>query len=140
MKYTSFFVEGKPEGKARPRVTTKGGFARAYTPEKTRKYEKRIADEYLYSGGEMYPEDAPIHMIILAYFAPPKSASKKRREDLLEHGRPMTKPDIDNIAKAVLDALNGVAYKDDKQVTDLLMHKYYGEQEGIKVVVSDGSK
>lgn len=139
MKYTDFFVEGKVKGKARPRVTMLGGHARAYTPKPTKEYEDAIAKAYRAAGGEMFPAGIPLHIIIVAYIAPPASASKKEKERLLEARIPVKKPDIDNIAKVVLDALTGVAYEDDSRVADLLIHKRYAEHDGLKVVISDGS-
>ena len=139
MKYTDFFVEGKVQGKARPRVTMLGGHARAYTPKKTADYEAQIAKAYKEAGGSMYPEGLPLHVIIVAYMTPPASASQKEKQRLLDSRMPVKKPDADNIAKVVMDALNGVAYKDDSCITDLIIHKRYAEYQGLKVVVSDGS-
>lgn len=47
-------------------------------------------------------------------------------------GRPDKKPDADNILKAVLDALNGVAYEDDRQVVEVLCIKKYIGGDGWK--------
>jgi Holliday junction resolvase RusA-like endonuclease len=51
--------------------------------------------------------------------------------------RPVTKPDVDNLAKSVLDAINGVAYKDDNQIVDLVARKVYADIPFVKVFVSD---
>ena len=51
--------------------------------------------------------------------------------------RPHKKPDVDNIAKVVLDALNGLVYTDDKQVTDLRVRKRYDTVERIEVIIQD---
>lgn len=139
MKYTDFFVEGKVQGKARPRVTMLGGHARAYTPKKTVDYEAQIAQAYKDAGGTMFPDGAPLHVIISASIAPPASASNKEKERLLQSRMPCKKPDADNIAKVVMDALNGVAYKDDSCITDLIIHKRYALYDRLQVVISDGS-
>lgn len=48
---------------------------------------------------------------------------------------PTKKPDLDNVAKIVCDALNGVAYKDDAQIVDLKVHKYFSETPEVVVVI-----
>jgi Holliday junction resolvase RusA-like endonuclease len=73
----------------------------------------------------------------VAVFAPPKSASKKRQREMLAGSiYPEVKPDIDNITKTVLDALNGLAYKDDKSVVWLSAIKVYGEEERVLVRIA----
>lgn len=50
---------------------------------------------------------------------------------------PTTKPDTDNIAKSILDSLNGIAYKDDKQVVKLTVEKRYDEIPSVSVWISE---
>ena len=71
---------------------------------------------------------------ITCYYGIPKSMSKSNREKVY-HGklRPTKKPDLDNIAKIVLDSLNGLAYKDDSQVVSLKIEKYYADKPLVKV-------
>lgn len=128
-----FTVTGQPVGKERARtVTLKNGKKRSYTPAKTKEYEKLIAYEYKRQCGEFYGEiknsklKQPIKIAIDIYFSIPKSFSKgKCRAAENNIIKPTKKPDIDNIAKSVLDALNGVAYKDDTQVVSLTVRKIY---------------
>ena len=47
--------------------------------------------------------------------------------------KPLVKPDLDNIAKGICDALNGIAWKDDKQITDLYVGKRYDENPRVEV-------
>lgn len=80
--------------------------------------------------------DKPIKIKIKAYFEPPKSTSKKKYKELI--GQSYTKkPDIDNIAKAILDGLNGIAYTDDNQVSDLEVQKIYGERARTEVEIEE---
>lgn len=124
-----FIVDGKPQGKQRPRFSRIS--KTVYTPTKTAKYEKQIAKAYTESGGKCIPADCYVSVNVSAFFPVPKSYSKKKREDCLERIlRPDKKPDIDNILKVVLDALNEVAYEDDKQVVELIGRKYYTESDG----------
>lgn len=119
-----FTVYGKPQGKARPRFTRQG---RAYTPKNTVDYEKQIKQAYISAGGEMISDTAPILIRITACF-------KKAKSNKMQF--PTLKPDTDNIAKAVCDALNGIAYKDDKQITCLTVDKVWAE-DGIERVEID---
>lgn len=125
-----FIVDGKPQGKQRPRFSRIS--KTVYTPNKTAKYEKQIAKAYTDSGGKCIPADCYVSVNVSAFFPVPKSYSKKKREDCLERKlRPDKKPDMDNILKVVLDALNEVAYEDDKQVIELIGRKYYTESDGF---------
>lgn len=117
-----FTITGEPRGKQRPRVTTRGGYAHAYTPTETTAYEKRIKYGYVMQGGRKI--DGPIKLELWAFLQIPKSISKKRAKEM--KGAPCTKkPDADNILKIVMDALNGTAYGDDKQVALAVIHKSY---------------
>ena len=83
-------------------------------------------------------DDAYVAANILAFFEPPKSISKKKREDMLT-GKiwPAKKPDSDNIAKVVLDALNGIAYHDDTQIIKLSVTKAYKEEAYLSVTLME---
>lgn len=139
MKSITFTVPGKPQGKARPRVVRQGGVTRSFTPEKTVLYENWIRTCYQQAAGEYrFPDDAPLELVVTAAFPVPKSFSRRKREGCLSGLiRPTGKPDCDNIAKSVADALNGVAYRDDSRVCKLTVMKKYGEAEGLKVVVRE---
>ena len=115
-----FTITGEPRGKQRPRVTTRGGYAHAYTPTETTAYEKRIKYGYVMQGGSKI--DGAVRLEVWAFMQIPKSASKKHAAEL--EGTPCTKkPDADNILKIVMDALQGTAYCDDKQITEAVIHK-----------------
>ncbi len=133
-----FFVFGNPQGKARPRVVRrKDGRSMTYTPDKTVKYEGLVQREYIaQSGGDQFALDLPLIVTILAVFPVPKSESKKRKAQMLL-GRmfPTKKPDLDNIAKIVCDALNGIAYADDSRIVSMVMNKEYGENPGVHVSI-----
>ena len=73
-------------------------------------------------------------MQISIYTEPPKSISKKKREELLK-GYPMKKPDLDNVAKIILDALNGIAWKDDTQVVGLRVNRMWATEISERVMV-----
>lgn len=126
-----FTVHGKPQGKGRPRVTSHG----TYTPEKTKQYEELVRWCWRADSGKSIC-GVPLSVHITAYFMPPKSVSKKKHDELI--GTPYThKPDADNIAKAILDALNGVAFVDDSAVTELIVTKLYGERDCVEVRIEE---
>ena len=130
-----FEILGKPLGKARPRVTRKGF---TYTPKKTVNYENLIRWTFQSKFPNHKPFEGYIESEIKAIFDVPKSYSKKKTIELLNGSCNYDhKPDLDNIAKIVLDSLNGIAYKDDSQVTVLKVIKEYGDQAKIIVKLKE---
>lgn len=128
----SFCVRGEPRGKARPRFA--GGCV--YTPPETKKYEAEILTAYRAAAGKLEPPSGYVSLSLIAGYKIPKSASKAKRGKMLEQEiLPDKKPDLDNVVKVVLDALNGVAYKDDKQVVMIRARKYYTDNPHISVEV-----
>lgn len=130
---TLFEVVGKIQGKARARTfyNPKIGKSQSITPEKTVLYENLIKVNFQQAKRkETFFNGEALEVDITAFFAIPKSASKKRAADMLA-GRilPTKKPDADNIAKVICDALNGVAYHDDSQVVRLIVKKTYTKNE-----------
>ena len=130
---TRFTISGAPQGKARPRVTMHG----TYTPAKTKAYENLIRSEYSNQSGVYYGDNA-LFLHIIAYYAVPKSKPKYIKEKMLKGEiRPTVKPDDDNITKAVQDALNGLAWKDDAQVVTLFVEKWYDENQRVEVTIEE---
>jgi Holliday junction resolvase RusA-like endonuclease len=122
-------IPGEPTAKQRPRH----GKGYTYTPEKTVNYENLVKMCFMEQGYRQLLE-GPIEAHITAYFGIPKSTSKKKHEKMmLGDIVPTKKPDTDNIAKIVLDALNGIAYKDDSQVARLEVIKFYDEVPRVEV-------
>tara|TARA_S200002703_G_scaffold131480_1_gene119039 strand:+ start:2298 stop:2705 length:408 start_codon:yes stop_codon:yes gene_type:complete len=128
-------VPGQPVGKGRPRFSR----GRVYTPQKTKDYERLVSNaayaEMRQAGIEVL--DQPVTLTILAQFEIPKSWAKWRQDAALLGAFTPGKPDIDNVAKAVLDALNGIVYTDDKLVCDLVVKKRYGQPMLIASVTFD---
>lgn len=130
MKF-KFTIPGEPKAKQRPRMTKKG---HTYTPKQTVNYENWVKQCYImeHFGKQV---EGQLKATITAYFAIPKSKSKKDKEKMLFGEIRPGKLDCDNIAKAVLDALNKIAYDDDKQVVDLTVSKYYAETPRVEVEI-----
>ncbi len=121
--------------KARPRVFFNKHIGRvmAYTPKKTMGYEEHIrccVPPGIFTG--------PIVVSIWAYRSIPKSMSKKLRKEAIDGTlRPTTKPDLDNITKSVLDALNKISFNDDSQIVSLHLHKFYSEEPRTEITIED---
>lgn len=141
MESICFTVPGKPQGKARARTfynpKTKG--MSSMTPEKTVLYENLIAACYLQEAGdERFSDDAYLKVRIQAFYEIPKSSTKTKKAAMAAGEiLPDKKPDIDNIAKAVLDALNEVAYRDDTQVVELQMRKKYSDRPRLEICIEE---
>lgn len=134
MKKTELFFPFEPKPKGRPRVTKKG---HAYTPQKTRDYEKLISEYYKENTTDFY--EGAVKISLVFYMPIPKSVSKKKRE-MMSSGeiRCTTHTgDIDNLCKAVTDSLNGIAYTDDCLITELRAKKKYGVNVGTEMTISE---
>lgn len=126
-------VAGGPVGKGRPRYTRSG---HTYTPKKTRDYESIVQAEYRRQVGNLPPFTGSVEIYITAYKKIAKSLPKYKKKRLTETLTPCTKkPDIDNILKIIMDALNGLAYLDDKQVTNAGACKFYDEVPHVEVTI-----
>lgn len=135
-----FVVMGEPAGKGRPRFTKQG---HTYTPPKTAAYEQAVRMAWKHMDGGAIAARSPLKAEIKAYFAVPVSASPKRAKAM--DGTPCTKrPDADNIAKIILDALNGLAYEDDAAVYDVRVEKrwtIHGGRVEVRITgVNDGAE
>ena len=131
-----FEVEGDIKGKARPRVNSYTGIV--YTPNNTKDYENLIKQFFVIKYPRYIPFENRVHISIVAYFKIPKNTSKKNENLMLENSiSPTKKPDIDNVVKIVLDALNKMAFKDDNQVTKIDVEKRYGEKEKIVIRIEE---
>lgn len=130
----SFTIPGEPQGKGRARATRTG---RMYTPAKTVAYESLVVMACQQAMGPHSPLESPLAVEIEAVHTVPASWSQKRRSEALAGRiRPAVKPDADNIAKAVADGGNGIAWADDKQIVSLLVRKVYGEKPEVRVTVA----
>jgi crossover junction endodeoxyribonuclease RusA len=120
MKSFEFQVPGPPVVKARPRsTTTSTGKRRTYTPDKTAKYESKVASFALIERPRGWPLDL-LYAVSLEFYLP----DKRRR-------------DIDNLAKSVLDGLNGIGYADDAQISTLIVVKKFDKKyPRVDVVVT----
>lgn len=135
MKY-EFEVLGDIVGKERPRVNTYT--LKVYTPNKTKDYEQLIQQYFKIKYPNSYELEGRISIKIIAYLKIPKSTRKIKTQEMLENKiSPTKKPDVDNIGKVVLDALNKVAFKDDNQVSKIMVEKRYAITEKICIEIEE---
>lgn len=138
MMMVNFTVYGPPQGKARPRFRKIGNFVQTYTPAKTKSYEDEIKMFAKAAMGATEPLETPVEVFLYIRNTVPASYSKKRTEACLSgQEKPINKTDIDNIAKAFLDGMNGIVYKDDRQVVELHAKKTYAEIAAVEVLVKE---
>lgn len=129
----TFTVVGQPVGKQRPRVTRRG---HSYTPIKTVNYETLVKEMFAYSYPRFEPLNDAIRVELDIYLQITRTdlKSKKKSGLMLENKiRPTKKPDIDNIIKAILDALNGIAYADDNQIVEVVAKKFYAVNPRVEI-------
>lgn len=120
-----------PKGKARPKFTRTG---HAYTPKPTVLYENYLQIKMMEEmvGHEIMT--GPVEMEIYFAMPEPKSMRKKDKGQKLPH---VKKPDLDNLEKALMDAANGIVFKDDSQVWMKRSQKKYSTNPGISVVFKE---
>ena len=135
MKY-QFEVPGGIKGKGRPRVNSYTGVV--YTPTNTKDYEYLVEQYFMLKYPKFKPLEGRISVNIIATFNIPKSTKKQEINKMLENSiSPTKKPDIDNIVKIILDAMNKFAFKDDTQITKLSIEKIYGAEEKISISIEE---
>lgn len=131
-----FEVPGKIRGKGRPRVNSYTGMI--YTPTTTKDYECLVEQYFLLKYPKFRVLENRIEVNIIAYFPIPKNTKKSDIEDMLNQQiSPTKKPDIDNIVKIILDAMNKFAFKDDNQITKLCIEKRYGVEEKVEIKINE---
>jgi Holliday junction resolvase RusA-like endonuclease len=133
-----FEVKGDPKGKGRPRFGRFGKFTRVYTDKQTQDYETLIKSFAAEAMGSTEPLETAVSVFLYVRHPVPQSYSKKRTEACLSGAEPpCKKPDIDNIAKSFLDAMNGTVYLDDTQVVELNLKKIYSAVAGVNVAIME---
>ena len=130
-------MPGKPVPKGRPRAARIGGFIHMYTPKTTQVFETACAAEAMASMQGREPMSGPIKIRMEIFVPIPASYRKADKEDC-RSGRklPTATADIDNIAKSVMDAFNGVVWLDDSQVVDAHLTKRFADEPCITATVT----
>lgn len=120
-------LAGEPVAKGRPRFAMRGHVPMVYTPAKTMNYESALRAKAHLEMKDRPMFDGPVAVEMLAQVEVPKSWPKKKQAAAFLGEIAPGKPDVDNYAKLVGDALNGVVWTDDAQIVDLHARKKYGQ-------------
>lgn len=131
-----FHVPGPAVGKGRPRIGKVDSHARMFTPAKTVNYETLVAmsAQQAMAGAPLIDGPALVDLFIDCQ-VPASWSKKKQAAALAGTVLPTTKPDIDNVVKAIFDAINGVVWKDDVQCCSVAVAKRYSATPGVRVKV-----
>lgn len=138
-KIYKFRILGKTKAKQSVKFANVGGFTKKYTPKEIIDYANWVKLSFR----KEYPNHLPSELFdyqlevnIDVFLTIPKSFSKTKTELALTRKiRPTVKPDWDNISKNICDALNGIAYPDDKAIVDGSVHKYYSDMDYVNVEI-----
>lgn len=135
MSAVKFIIPGAAVGKGRPRAAKRGKHITLYTPKETASYENLVKLSAAQAMGERAPMDCAVDLELYILVAPPASWSQKKRLAALSGEiRPTSKPDADNVLKAIADACNGIVWDDDKQIADLIVRKAYAAKAETLVI------
>ena len=137
MLHVMFNVDCNPVGKQRPKFRKIGNFVQTYTPKKTVDFEQQVRKAAERAMGGMEPLETPVALYCYVRLGVYKTYPKKRLEACLSGLERPKKPDLDNVVKAVQDALNGVIYKDDAQIVSLHATKKYDMNPGVEILVKE---
>ena len=134
MKSIAFEVPGDPVPQPRARISTRGGFGRAYTPgdHPIHAYRAGIAAAARAAGAT--PVNTTVTLIVDLVFARPKSHFLK--SGLKATAPKLPRPDCSNCLKGIEDALNGIAWVDDTQVAKVIVEKSWGTEARTTVRIS----
>jgi Holliday junction resolvase RusA-like endonuclease len=131
-----FTIAETPVPQGRPRLSSRGNFAHAYDPPKSKEYKDKCKG---YANGLVDELLTEALRVTLEFHMPiPKSKPKKFREAALKGVVKHTKkPDCDNLAKSILDSLTDILWVDDSQIIELNCKKFYGEPPRTEVKIEE---
>ena len=122
-------IYGYPTPWARPRFQRRGAFVQVFEKKEVTDWKRTIQAQAIAVKPEI-PLSGPLQMSLVFYLPRPASLPKR----VLHH---VKRPDIDNLFKALADALNGIAYVDDSQIVRLCAAKVYSEQPGVSILIDE---
>jgi len=128
-------ISGEPNAKQRARFSSRrSGRVFSYTPKKTRDYETYVRELFAFKFPGFVPLEGAVRMTVDIYRGIPKSTSNRRAQKMeAALIRPTTKPDASNVLKSIEDGLNGIAYRDDSQIVEVIAKKYYSCRPRVEI-------
>jgi Holliday junction resolvase RusA-like endonuclease len=125
----TFTIYGDIVAQQRPKFARIGKYIQTYDPKPCKEYKKVVqlfANQAVAQQKGFVPYEGPVEVVVWFFFAIPKSYSMAKRMDAANGRiRPTGRPDLDNLVKGVMDAVNGILWKDDSIVVALHTKKYY---------------
>jgi len=136
MAFTVEFVAFGCQSQGQAKVFSQGQPHTHIHTRKAKSWEAEVAEAARDAMGSSAPVEWPVAVGIVVVLPIAKSWSKKKTQEALE-GRtlPTNKQDLDNHAKSILDACNGILYTDDGQVVSLHVSKRYGMHPCVEVTM-----
>jgi Holliday junction resolvase RusA-like endonuclease len=131
MTILSFNIDGKPVAQKQTRFAR----GRAYDPSE--KDKKRLQAHFRQCMEGREPLKGPVSVTMIFSFAPPLSFSLKKKRELLDEKTHTKKPDIDNLAYLVTNALKGIVIDDDSQINWMQLTKRYDHEDKIFLMVHE---
>jgi len=129
MRMIQFIVPGIPHPQGRPRFARMGNFVRTYERKEDTDWKSRVAFFARQAMGNSKPLEGPVHFFMSIYLPRPKALSGKKYPDASIPAP--RRPDCSNFLKGAEDALNGICWHDDGQITNLEVTKaYHAKSEG----------
>lgn len=130
-----FTIDGDVQPQERPRFSRQGKYVNTYDPPKSAKYKKYVSEVASnYKLDELI--DSPIKLTIDIYIQIPKSYTKKVKQQIenkeLLH---IKKPDIENLAKGIMDGITGIIWRDDSLVVELHLAKHYSDNPRAELLI-----
>ncbi|WP_205272537.1 RusA family crossover junction endodeoxyribonuclease [Lactococcus taiwanensis] len=129
-----------PMASPRPRFSSRGGFVKSYMPKEYMNWKKQFLLAWSVYQAEKIEQGIPLIVTLTFYIQPPSAFSKVKKNASVLDSESMPvikKPDIDNLQKSVLDALNGYAWHDDNQISDIYARKRYSLRPRIEVEIME---
>lgn len=132
----SFFVVGDPKGQPRVKACKRGAFTGVYTPDTADEWKKAIKVD-LHDNWDGKQFEGPVMLFLDFFFKRPKSHMCKKGLKETAPSKHTSRPDADNLAKAVMDALGDAGlFRDDAQVSHLVVQKGYSDSDitGVQII------
>lgn len=132
----SFTIPGKVQAQERPRFSRRGKGVRTHDAPKSRNY-KEFVSLIAMQNKPQEPLQGALRLEVDIYVVPPKKYHTKPKQQLIACGelRPKAKPDIENLAKGIMDGCNKIIWQDDAQIVELVARKWYSMEPRAEIKV-----
>jgi Holliday junction resolvase RusA-like endonuclease len=130
-------ILGEPKAQKRHRHVKMGNFVRQYDPSAA---DKGDFLSIIQSNAPEKPYDSPLKVDILFYFARPKSHyGTGSKAEVIKANAPqwhLSKPDVDNCIKFVMDSMNKIYWRDDSIICDCSIKKMYSTNPRTEIIIT----